>query len=146
MITTLEAIDYLYSLVKASTLFSDANKPNGKLCKGDRPENSILEDVVLDSIGGLNRTPVQRGVLLLNVYVNNLDPSIVPNIGTGKNHRDSGRLKYLSQLVQNIFEGDDGEVWIDQDTCFEVTNDDVFEDSGNNQHYLSFRISFYTIK
>lgn len=146
MITSVEAIDLLYLLIKNSPLLTDVKKPNGKICKGDRDENSTSEDIVLDSIGGINRSPVQKGVLLLNIYVNNLDPLKVPNIGTGKNHRDSGRLRYLSQLVQKIFEGDDGEVWIDQDTCFEVTNDDVFEDSGNNQHYLSFRISFYTIK
>jgi len=146
MITTTEAIDILYLFVKNSVILSDAKKPNGKLCKGDRPQDSNLEDIVFDAIGGLNRSPVQRGVLLLNIYVNNLNPLEVPNIGNGKNVRDSARIKYLSQLVQKAFEGVDGEVWINQDTCFEVSSDDVFEDNGNNQHYISFRISFYTIK
>lgn len=143
MITTVEAIDLLYLYVKGSMLLSNANKPNGKLCKGDRDENSTSEDIVLDAVGGVNRSPVQRGVLLLNIYVNNLKPSKVPNLGTGMNHRDSGRLRYLSHLTQQVFEG---EVWIDQDTCFEVSSDDVFEDNANNQHYISFRINFYTIK
>ncbi|MGJ1193755.1 hypothetical protein ACR788_23805 [Sphingobacterium siyangense] len=148
MITTLEVIDELYLLLKDSRLFSDAKKPSGALLKGDRPEGSKLEDVVIDAIGGISKAPVQKAVLLVNAYVNNLDPTLIPTIGKGRNMRDSSRLKYLAGLIQQVFGGDgseEGDLWIG-DTCFEVSSDEVFEDEGNDQHYVSFRINCYTIK
>lgn len=146
MITSLEAIDTFYLYLRDSILLSDPLKPTGKLVKGDRDEDSKAEDVVIDAIGGITRTPVQRGVLLLNLYANNLDPATVPNIGKGNNKRDTGRLKQLAILAQRALLGEDGELWLNQDTCYEVSSDEVFEDEGNNQHYVSFRINFYTIK
>lgn len=148
MITTLEVIDILYLLLKNSQLFSDSKRPTGELLKGDRYEDSKLEDVVLDAIGGISKAPVQKAVLLVNVYVNNLDPALIPNIGKGRNVRDSARLKYLARLVQQVFGGDgseEGDLWVGE-TCFEVSSDEVFEDEGNDQHYVSFRINCYTIK
>lgn len=148
MITTLEVLDILYFLLKDSVLFSDSKRPTGALLKGDRPEGSQFEDVVLDAIGGISKAPVQKAVLLVNVYVKNLDPTIIPGIGKGRNIRDSARLKYLAHLVQQVFGGDGSEesdLWVN-DTCFEVSSDEVFEDEGNDQHYVSFRINCYTIK
>lgn len=148
MITSLEAIDDLYLFVKRSILFNDPKKPTGLLCKGDRPEDSRLEDVVIDALGGITKAPIQRAVLLLNVYTNNLDPARYPDIGSGKNMRDHGRLKYLAQLVQGIFGGDgseEGDLWVGE-TCYELGIDEVFEDPTINQHYVSFRINCYTIK
>lgn len=148
MITTLEVIDELYLLLKSSRLFSDAKKPTGALLKGDRPEGSKLEDIVIDAIGGISKAPVQKAILLVNAYVNNLDPTLIPTIGKGRNMRDSSRLKYLASLIQQVFGGDgseEGDLWIG-DTCFEVSSDEVFEDEGNDQHYVSFRINCYTIK
>lgn len=148
MITTLEAVDDLYLFVKNSRLFSDKKKPSGMLCKGDRPEGSVLEDVVIDALGGITKTPVQRAVLILNLYTNNLDPALFPAVGPGRNVRDHGRLKYLAQLVQSIFGGDgteEGDLWVG-DTCYELGSDEVFEDATINQHYVNFRINCYTIK
>lgn len=144
MITSSEAVDILYLYLKGSELFTDPKKPTGDLCKGNRKENSKLEDVVINTLG-LNRNPVQSGYIYLNIYVNNLDPLKVPDIGTGRNVRDTGRLKYLSRLAQNVLEGDNGELWLGQDVCFEVESDAIEEDD-NNQHYASFKIEFITIK
>lgn len=143
MLISSEAVDILYLHLKNSELFTDPKRPTGELCKGDRSEDSKLEDVVINSLG-LNRNPVQSGYIYLNLYVNNLDPTKVPGIGNGKNIRDSGRLKYLSKIVQRIFEGDDGELWIGSDVCFEIESDTIEEDGA--QHYASFKIEFNTIK
>jgi len=147
MITGIEAVNLFYNYIMSSVLLTDSKKPNGTLCKYERPENSIKEDMVINSLG-LNRDPVQKGVLLFNIYVNNLDPNLVPSVGTGRNVPDTARILYLSKLFQSLFQ-DDGseekELWINQDTNFEITSDDVFADS-NNQHYISFRINFLTIK
>ncbi|MDR0266032.1 MAG: hypothetical protein LBJ04_22655 [Sphingobacterium sp.] len=143
MITSSEAVDILYLYLKGSELFSDPKKPTGELCKGDRKENSKLEDVVINSLG-LNRNPVQSGFIYLNLYVKNLDPLRVPDIGSGKNMRDTARLKYLSKLAQKVLEGDNGELWINQDVCFEIESDTIEEDG--DMHYASFKIEFTTIK
>ncbi|MDR6734173.1 hypothetical protein [Sphingobacterium sp. 2149] len=143
MITSSEAVDILYLYLKGSELFSDPKKPTGELCKGDRKENSKLEDVVINTLG-LNRSPVQSGFIYLNLYVKNLDPLRVPDIGSGKNMRDTARLKYLSKLAQKVLEGDNGELWINQDVCFEIESDTIEEDG--DMHYASFKIEFTTIK
>ena len=143
MITSSEAVDILYVYLKSSEVFTDSKKPNGEVCKGDRKENSKLEDVVINILG-LNRNPVQSGYIYLNIYVINLDPLKVPDIGTGKNVRDTARLKYLSKLAQKVLEGDNGELWLGQDVCFEVESDAIEEDG--DQHYASFKIEFTTIK
>lgn len=143
MITSSEAVDILYLYLKGCELFSDSKKPTGELCKGDRKENSKLEDVVINTLG-LNRNPVQSGFIYLNLYVKNLDPLRVPDIGNGKNMRDTARLKYLSKLAQKVLEGDNGELWIGQDVCFEIESDTIEEDG--DMHYASFKIEFTTIK
>jgi len=147
MITSIEAINLLYNFLNTSIMVSDSKKPNGELCKKERPEGSNKEDMVIDSLG-LNRDPVQKGVLLFNIFVNNLDPAFNPNVGTGKNRPDTGRIGYLSKLFNSLFSengSEESELWINQDTSFEITSDDVFADV-NNQHYISFRINFLTIK
>jgi hypothetical protein len=143
MITSSEAVDILYLYLKGSELFSDSKKPTGELCKGDRKENSKLEDVVINTLG-LNRNPVQSGFIYLNLYVKNLDPLRVPDIGTGKNMRDTARLKYLSKLAQKVLEGGNGELWIGQDVCFEIESDTIEEDG--DMHYASFKIEFISIR
>lgn len=147
MITSIEAVNLLYGYLNLSVLKTDAGRPNGELCKFERPEGSTKEDQVINTLG-LNREPVQKGVLVLNIYVKNLDPAQNPDIGTGKNRPDTARILVLSKLVNSLF-GSDGteesEIWIDNSVCFEVTSDDVFADN-NNQHYISFRINFFTIK
>ncbi|MNK30204.1 hypothetical protein D3C87_486190 [compost metagenome] len=143
MITSSEAVDILYLYLKGSELFSDPKKPTGELCKGDRKENSKIEDVVINTLG-LNRNPVQSGFIYLNLYVKNLDPLRVPDIGSGKNMRDTARLKYLSKLAHKVLEGDNGELWIGQDVCFEIESDTIEEDG--DMHYASFKIEFTTIK
>lgn len=147
MITGIEAVNLLFGHLKTTVLMTDVKKPNGKLCKLQRPENSVLEDVVINTLG-LNRDPVQKGVLILNCYAPNLDPNVVPDIGRDKNQPDTGRLLYLSKLIQSVFNEDgseEREIWINGDTCFELTTDDIMEDT-NFQHYVSFRINFFTIK
>lgn len=147
MITGIEAVNIFYNYINSSNLLSDSKKPKGGLYKYERPENSTKEDMVINSIG-LNRDPVQKGVLIFNIYVNNLDPNIVPSVGTGRNVPDTARILYISKLFQSILQEDgseEKEIWINQDTNFEITSDDVFADS-NNQHYISFRINFFTIK
>jgi len=135
--TTIEVINVLYLTIANSSLMTDVKKPSGKLCKLERPLNSVLEDVVINAIG-LDKDDVQEGVLNVNQYVNNLK---LPNL-EDKAQPDTARILYLSKLLNTIL-GDGEEVW---DTtgkwCFVLQQDMVFPDT-NNQHYINFRVEFY---
>lgn len=141
-ITNLEIVNYLYDFLKTSPLMTDSKKPSGGLHKLKRPQNSTSEDVVINTLGA-NRGAVQKGVLLVNVYVPNLDPLKFTHLNNDRSQPDTARLLYLAKLVQSSLPN---EVWAnDGSYALEITDDSVFEDE-NNQHYVGFRIDFFTIK
>lgn len=140
--TTPEVITILYNYLKTSPLMLDANKPDGVLSKFNRPENSINEDVVINLIGGLTRDPVQRGILVVNIFTKNLDPARYNHLQGDATQPDTLRLTYLSKLFQQSIQG---MVWEDSgDYSFEIQQDGVDADQ-NNQHYAWFRVEFYSI-
>ncbi|PPK98975.1 hypothetical protein [Parapedobacter indicus] len=141
-VTSLEMVNILYAHVASSALSSDANKPNGKICKFRRPQNSKREDMVIGTLGN-NREPVQKGVLLFNVYVPNLDPLQYPDLNNDRSQPDTARLLYVAKLVQASIPD---EVWANDGTyAFEIVHESTYEDT-NDQHYAGFRIEFFTIK
>ena len=140
--TSITALNMLYQHISRSVLVTDAKKPNGKLCKYQRPLNSLLEDVVINSLG-LNREDVQEGVLNVNIYVPNIDYSKIPDHPqkADKTQPDTARLTYLLNLA-NIALGEGEEIWeATGNYCFELQQDNLFEDE-NNQHYLNLRVEF----
>lgn len=140
--TTLEVINILHSYLKSSALMTDVKKPNGSLAKIKRPQDSKKEDVIIDTIGGLTRNPVQKGILIVNIFVPNLDPNLIPDLNNDHTQPDTARLLYLSKLFQSSIED---VVWDDfGDYAFTIQQDDIDEDT-NNQHYAWFRIEFYSI-
>jgi hypothetical protein len=139
--TSISALNMLYQHISHSVLMTDAKKPNGKLCKYERPLNSILEDVVINSLG-LNREDVQEGVLNVNIFVPNL---ILPSNPADKGQPDTARLNYLLNLA-NIALGEGEEIWeATGNYCFELQQDNLFQDE-NNQHYLNLRVEFNSLK
>jgi hypothetical protein len=127
----------LHQHITNSVLMKDVKKPNGKLCKYQRPLNSVLEDVVINSLG-LNREDVQEGVLNVNIYVPNL---ILLSNAADKSQPDTARLTYLLNLA-NIALGEGEEIWeASGNYCFELQQDNLFQDE-NNQHYLNLRVEF----
>ncbi len=142
MKTTTEVITILHSYLRASVLMTDSKKPNGVLEKLKRPQNSDKEDVIVGSIGGLTNEPVQEGVLIVNIFVPNLNPDLFPHLKGDRSQPNTGRLDYLSKLLRNSIQG---EVWeADGDYCFEIQQNGIDEDT-NNQHYAWFRVKFYSI-
>jgi hypothetical protein len=136
--TSIEVVNVLFQTITNSVLFSDVKKPNGKLCKFERPLNSVLEDVVINALG-LDRDDLQEGVLNVNVYVPNIKFEDRP---TDKSQPDTGRILYLSKLT-NLALGSGEEIWdASGKWCFCIQQDNPFPDT-NNQHYINFRIEFY---
>src|SRR5690606_5112672 len=128
--------------LRSSELMTDPKKPNGTLSKFRRPENSAKEDVVINAIGGLTRNEVQKGILVVNIFVPNLNPDQFPHLNGDRSQPDTARLLYLSKLFQGSI---NETVWEENgDYAFEIQQDDIDEDT-NNQHYAWFRIEFYSI-
>jgi hypothetical protein len=138
--TSITALNMLYQHIGNSILMTDAKRPNGKLCKYQRPMNSVLEDVVINSLG-LNREDVQEGVLNVNIFVPNL---VIPSNAADKSQPDTARLTYLLNLA-SIALGEGNEIWeATGNYCFNLQQDKLFQDE-NNQHYLNLRVEFYSL-
>lgn len=134
--TSLEVVNILYQRVKNGILFSDAKKPNGGLYKFQRPANSVKEDVIINSLP-IDRSAVQQGVLNVNTFV----PNLV--IGSDNSQPNTARLTELAVLFNQAL-GEGNEVSdIVGDYIFNIQQDNIFSDT-NNQHYINFRIEFYS--
>lgn len=137
--TSIEVVNVLFSTIANSLLMTDVKRPNGKLCKFERPLNSMLEDVVINGLG-LDRDDVQEGVLNMNIYVSNLK---FPDLPEDKAQPDMARFLYLSKLA-NVALGEGEEVWDESGRyCFVLQQDMPPEPDSNNQHYINFRVEFY---
>jgi len=137
--TSISALNMLYQHISHSVLMTDAKKPNGKLCKQERPLNSTLEDVVINSLG-INREDVQEGVLNVNIFVPNLELPSNPN---DKSQPNMARLLVLATLANEAL-GNGEEVWEEfGNYCFNIQQDQIMQDT-NNQHYLNIRVEFYS--
>jgi hypothetical protein len=140
--TSIEVVNMLKDLVAHSVLMNALDKPKGKLCKYKRPLNSAQEDVVINGLP-LVKDDVDEAVLNVNIYVPNLK---LPD-ENDKSQPDNARLLVLSKLGNRAFTDnadEDGEIWADAgEYCFKYQQDTVMEDD-NNQHYVNFRIEFYS--
>jgi hypothetical protein len=138
--TSIEVVNVLYQTISNSILFTDIKKPNGELCKLERPLDSANEDVVINIIG-LHRDNLQEGVLNVNVFVPNLE---FPDRQTDKSQPDTARILYLSKLANQAL-GSGEDMWDSSGKwCFCIQQDMTFPDT-NNQHYINFRIEFYLL-
>ena len=136
--TTIEVVNILNSYILNSVLMNDPKKPNGKLCKYQRPLNSKLEDVVINGLP-INRDIVQTAILNVNIYVLNLE---FGGTSTDKSQPDNARIMALSKLANEAL-GEGNEVWDESGSyCFNIQQDSVLEDV-DNQHYINIRVEFY---
>ncbi|KEQ31186.1 hypothetical protein N180_02760 [Pedobacter antarcticus 4BY] len=143
--TSISVLNMLFEYTKNSVLMRNALRPTGKICKLQRPGNSELEDIVIDPLANV-KDDVDEGVLVINIYVPNLDYSKIQGhpMQSDKSQPNTKRLGELSELANEAFE--DGEdIWDESgEWCFKLQQDGVYADT-NNQHYLNLRIEFYSI-
>lgn len=140
-VTSIEAVSYLFDVLKTTVILSDPKKINGSLYEFHRPLNSVVEDVVIGSLD-MGREAVQKGILNVNVFVPNKPITI--GVVTDYSQPNKTRLKELAVLT-DIALGKGEEIWNSDGTvCFKIQQDNSFPDE-NNQHYLNFRVEFYSI-
>lgn len=139
-ITSTGAINILFDFIKSSDLLTGLKKVSGNLFRLQRPINSAKEDVVINSLT-MGYEDVQDGVLNVNIYVPN--KSITVGGLTDNTQPNTTRLDEVSSILNTIF-NNGNEVWNeDGSVCFKIQQDMIFADE-NNQHYINFRIEFYS--
>lgn len=103
----------------------------GAIYKGNRPADSILEDIVINTIT-LGDGTRQHGVANVNIYV----PDIATTIG-GKQQflTNTARLITLANIVKPLLEetdGDDFVLWID--------STQIIDEPEIKQHFMNIRL------
>ena len=136
--TSSEAVNLLYQHIKASELMLGDHKVSGGLYKLQRPIQSVKEDIVINALP-LNREQLQEGLLNVNVYVPNL--SLQLNGLTDNSQPNTARLTELTKIGSDVLNEIDGP---GAEYSFILQQEVVFEDT-NNQHYINFRLEFYSI-
>lgn len=131
-----DAIDLVYKTLQGTALESSIS---GELWKGKRPQNSSLEDVVINALP-VNNTKIQRGLVNVNIHVPNLELDGNPKDTSLPN---TARLKELSAIAIGLLKENWG---TSGDTLLEVETERVFPDSGGLNHYSNIRVLYYSLQ
>lgn len=131
MKTALDVRTELFKILNRSTALKSAI--TGGIYKGVRPANSVLEDVVVNTIV-LGTGSRQRGVANVNIHVKDSEAGPV---GAKYPVPNEARLTTLSNIVKSILDEGDG---VDFSYFIESTN--VIQQPEISQHYMNFRMSF----
>jgi len=135
MKTTLDTDDVLYDLLKISSLKSAIS---GNVYKRQRPANSNLEDVVINSLPITNEQ-LQQCVSNVNIFVP--DEEITTTVDGSKivdRFANEARLKELTALAVEILT--DG---IKGDFTWDIQQVSLIKDNDSDSHYKNIRINFF---
>ena len=131
MKSTFDIIDILHGIVKVSALETAVN---GDLYKNnDRPDNSILEDIVINCLPA-SGAQLQTATVNVNIYV----PDLMIKIG-GKNQYKSNfiRLKTLATLAITLLE----EIAM-PGYHIEIVNQSIISEELIHQHFINIRLEY----
>jgi hypothetical protein len=131
MKTTLDTDDVLYDLLKNSSLKSAIT---GKVYKRQRPVNSNLEDVVINSLPITNEQ-LQQCVSNVNVFVPNEKITVGETVDSVANE---ARLKQLVALAVTVLT--DG---INGQFTWDIQQQTLIKDDESESHYINIRIQFF---
>lgn len=123
-------IHILYQYIMGSPL---KNLITGQVYKEQRPNSSVDEDIVINSLG-ITGAEFQRGVCNVNIYV----PDILATVGNKKQYvQNVTRLDTLATLAMETLKG-----VFTQEYHFRCTNQYRLSEPDANQHYINLRIDF----
>lgn len=135
MVTTLDAIDFIYRILDDSPIKAAIN---GGIYKLARPISSQKEDVVVNSLPVVNGD-LQEGIANVNVHIPNL------NINTGNQDDtapDFARMKVLAEMVRAALE----DVWLqDESFRFTIQQQHIFYEPETASNYINFRIQYFSV-
>lgn len=132
--TSVDIIDVVASRIKGSDLDVSTT---GEVYKGNRPLNSVEEDIVVNALP-VTGEQLQRAVVNVNIFVKNVQLMI------GGNHDstqpDFPRLRLLATKAWAVLK----DSWA-LDYNFDVQQEQLIQDPDSGQWYLNFRLDFHNI-
>jgi hypothetical protein len=136
MINSLEAVDIVWKRLYDSPLRTTIT---GGIYKQKRPQNSKLEDVVVNSLPIVN-LQLQESIMNVNIYVPNL--VITVNGTQDSSQPDHQRLKELTEIASGILI----DVWSeDAQIHYDILQQSTFDVPEIDHHYSNFRLTFYSV-
>ena len=133
MITPSKVIDIVYSVISQSPIKAAIN---GGVYKIDRPLNQSTEDIIINSLSVSNES-VQEGIINVNLHVPNL---VLGDGGVQDNTRANfARLDQLSSIFAPTMDQ-----LFTSGVFFEVQNITIFPEENIPEHFVNFRIIFYS--
>ncbi|MHA8064929.1 hypothetical protein [Aquirufa aurantiipilula] len=120
----------LFQKIKGSSL---ENAITGGIYKGKRPQNSTLEDIVINAIT-IDSETLQTGAANVNIYVRDQEVNVD---GTIQQLPDSARLSVLADLAIPLLESVYGPNY-----NFYIAGQGIFDEPEINQHSINLKIRF----
>jgi len=132
MKTTFDTDTILFQILKASAPLVAAI--SGGIYSGERPDNSVLEDVVASTLTLTQDVLPQKGVSNVNIHVVDIEVMIA---GRSQKKANTVRLKLITGLVLNALRAARVE-----GLSIVVKGQTEFNDPGISQHYVNLRIEW----
>lgn len=130
MKNTLEVMDEMYQVLKVSQLKDEIT---GLVYKNQRPDDSKLEDVVINSLP-ITEGTMQRCIVNINIYIPDLQVQL---LGKPQQQPDFERLKTLTEFAILALEE-----YYAAGYSFYISSQSVFREQDINQHYTNIRIEY----
>jgi hypothetical protein len=134
MKSSLDSVTDVFKLLNSSPVKALIS---GGIYKYKRPLNSTLEDIVINSLG-LNANPIQRGLVNVNIHVENL---VIASNPADRSQPNTARMKVLTDAAVTTLKENWGTT---EDLLIEVDNTQVFEE--NTHHFSNIRVLFYSLQ
>jgi hypothetical protein len=130
---TFDTDAYLYGILKNTTAITSAI--TGSVYAGQRPLNSELEDITINTIALTQEFEPQLGTSNVNIHV--ADQSVTIG-GTAQKMANRTRLKAISELVLNA-------IRLSKITGvgFTIENQTMIQEAEIEQHYVNIRINWF---
>ena len=131
MKTSFDTDDIMYQILSSNTELK--NMVTGGIYKGERPDSSEKEDIVINTITVTQELP-QQGASNVNIYVPDMSIKIA---GKLQRKANTERLRELTNKVLNVLA--DASV---EGLMFWVTNQSVLKEPDVLQHFSNLRIEW----
>lgn len=132
MIQSFDTDNVLFDVLKASTTLT--TMLSGGIYVMERPDNSVKEDVVINTIDLTQDSLPQRGTSNVNIYAADIDVSIG---GVKQKKANRKRLKDLTTTVLSVLTAaavTGLKYW--------VTNQTIIKEAEISQHFVNLRIEW----
>jgi hypothetical protein len=130
---TFDTDNYLYGVLKASTSLVTLIT-GGIYVMGERPDNSELEDIVINTITLTQDSTPQRGVSNVNIHVADIDVTVR---GTKQKKANRKRMQDLTTAVLAVLTA--AKI---TGLNYWVTNQSTIKEVDVSQHFVNLRIEW----